>query len=105
MSLMNLTMKHGRDLVGARTTLEQAVREVQGRCGPLVRRVDWDADRSRARVEGVGFWVEIRVDAAEVHASGDIPALGGLLGGPVGGGLKQILQRTFGPGLPGRPSP
>lgn len=99
MSLMNLTMKHGRDLGGAKATLDQAVREIQARLGPLIRRVDWDADRARARVEGVGFWVEVRVDTAEVHASGDVPVLGGLL---AGGGVQQLVRRAFERGLPGR---
>jgi hypothetical protein len=35
------------------------------------------------------------VDAHNVHATGDIPILGGLLGGPVTSGLKQIVQQAF----------
>jgi len=35
------------------------------------------------------------VDAFEVHATGAIPILGGLLGGPLASGLKQIVQQTF----------
>jgi hypothetical protein len=35
------------------------------------------------------------VDGQEVHATGDIPMLGALLGSPVAAGLKQILQQTF----------
>ena len=105
MSLFHLTMKHGRTQDEARAALGQAVRAVQDRFGPLVRRVDWDADRSRVRVEGTGFWVEMKVDAQEVHASGDIPILGGLLGGSVGSGIKQIVKQAFEKGRPGRPLP
>jgi hypothetical protein len=54
-------------------------------------------------VEGTGFWVEMKVDAQEVHASGDIPIFGGLLGGSVGSGIKQIVKKSFERGLPGRP--
>ena len=50
---------------------------------------------------GTGFWVEMIVDAEHVHATGDIPFLGGLLGGPLGGGLEQIVEKTFHKKLPG----
>jgi hypothetical protein len=39
--------------------------------------------------------MELWVDAQEVHATGDIPILGALLGRPMAGELKQILQQTF----------
>jgi hypothetical protein len=41
-----------------------------------------------------GFWIEMWVDAFEVHATGAIPIPGGLLGGPLASGLKQIVQQT-----------
>ena len=55
---------------------------------------------AEVRLDGVGFWVEMRVDAEAVHVSGDLPVLGGLLGGPMATGLKQIVQRTFQKELP-----
>src|SRR4051794_9232758 len=95
MPLINLSVKHNRTLEEAHGRLETAVQEVSGQFGTLVRRVEWAADRSRVRMEGAGFWVEMWVDAQEVHATGDIPLLGGLLGGPLATGLKQIVQQTF----------
>ncbi len=95
MPLINLSVKHGRSLEQAQSHLETAVDKVHSQFRALVRQVVWSADRSRVRLDGVGFWVEMWVDAQEVHASGDIPLLGGLLGGPVATGLKQILQQTF----------
>ena len=35
------------------------------------------------------------VDAQNAHATGDIPILGQLLGGPLASGLKQIVQQAF----------
>lgn len=95
MSLINLSVKHGRTLEEARARLEVAVAEVSRSFGVLIRRVEWADDRNRVRLEGSGFWVEMWVDPQEVHATGDIPILGGLLGGPLGSGLKQIVQQTF----------
>ena len=100
MPLIDLTVQHGRTLEEARRRLETAVHEVAGRFGALVRRVDWAADRTRVKLEGVGFWVEMSVDAHAVYAKGDIPVLGGMLGAPLAAGLKQIVQRVFQKQLP-----
>jgi len=100
MPLINLSLKHGRSLEEARSHLETAVHEVQHRFRTLVQHVEWSADRSWVRLNGTGFWVELWIDAQEVHAAGDIALLGGLLGGPLATGLKQIVQQTFQKKLP-----
>ena len=102
MSLINMTLKHGRTQDEARAALEQATRDMQSRFGPLIRRADWAPDRNQVRVEGLGFWVEMRVDAHEAHVAGDVPVLGHLLGGPLGGGIKQLFRKTFDKALPNR---
>ena len=100
MSLINLSLKHGRTLPEARTSLEKAVGDVQGLFAGMIQRADWSSDRNRVRMEGTGFWVEMSVDDQHVHATGDIPFLGGLLGGPLAGGLKKVLEQTFQKKLP-----
>lgn len=100
MPLLNLTVRHGRPLEEAQRRLEQAVQRVSAQFGALVRRVDWSPNRDRVKVEGTGFWVEMWVDPQDVHATGDIPMLAGLLGGRLGAGLKQILEQTFQKKLP-----
>ena len=94
MSLINLSLKHGRTAAEARTSLEKAVGDLQGLFGTLIQRADWSSDRNRVRLDGAGFWVEMSVDDQHVHATGDIPFLAGLLGGPLGDGLKKILEET-----------
>jgi len=44
--------------------------------------------------------VEVWVDTQDVHVTGDIPALSGLLSGQLTAGLKQIVQQTFRKQLP-----
>ena len=95
MSLIDLSLKHGRSLDEARISLEKAVNEVRGRFGAMVQRAEWSTDRNRVRIDGTGFWVEMTVDEQHVHATGDIPFLGGLIGGPLAAGLKQIVEKTF----------
>jgi len=98
---MNLSVQHGHTFDEARRRLETAVHEITSRFGTLVRRVEWSTDRSQVRLEGIGFWIEMWVDAQAVHVSADIPVLGRLLGGSVTTRLKEIVQRTFQQKLPG----
>lgn len=100
MPLIDLTVHHGRSLEEARRRLEAAVDEISRRFAALVQRVEWAADRDRVKLEGRGFRVEMRVDAQVVHVTADVPVLGGLLGGQLVSGLKQILQQTFQKQLP-----
>src|SRR6266511_1827001 len=93
MPLISLSIAHGQTLEEARRRLEMVIHEVSDRFG--VRRVEWSADRSRVKLEGVGARLDMWVDAQEVHVTGDIPALGGLLSGPLISGLKQIIQQAF----------
>ncbi len=93
--MINLSLKHGRSLDEARSSLEKAVADVHGHLKSMVRRTEWSPDRNRVRIDGTGFWVEMTVDAEHVHATGDMPFLGGWLGGPIAGGLKQIVENTF----------
>ena len=98
--MINLTIAHGQTLEEARRRLQAAVREVSDRFKSGVRRVEWAADRDRVKLEGPGIWVEMWVDARDVHATGDIPLLGALLGAPVASGLKQVIEQTFQKKLP-----
>ncbi|HZW32914.1 MAG TPA: polyhydroxyalkanoic acid system family protein [Isosphaeraceae bacterium] len=100
MALINLSVKHGRTLEEARSRLEMAVNEVRGTFGAMVQRAEWSTDRNKVRIDGAGFWVEMTVDEQHVHATGDLPFLGNLLGGPLAGGLKQIVEKTFQKKLP-----
>lgn len=100
MPLINLSVKHGRTMEEARSHLETAVHRVHSQFKVLIRQVAWSVDRSRVRLDGVGFWVEMWVDAQAVHARGDIPILAGLLGPQLGSGLRSILQQAFQKKLP-----
>jgi hypothetical protein len=100
MPLIDLTIPHGRTMEEARQRLEAAVHQVSVQFGPVIRRVEWASDRNRVQLEGVGIRLEIWIDARDVHATGDIPILGALLGGPLASGLRQIIQQTFQKSLP-----
>jgi hypothetical protein len=100
MPLIDQRLQHGQTLEEARRRLEIAVSEVNARFGSMIRRAEWAADRSRVKLDGVGFWLEMSVDAQILHTTGDLPILGRLLGSPLISGLKQIVERTFQKKLP-----
>jgi hypothetical protein len=101
MSLLRLSVKHGRTLEEARAKLEKAVGEVCGRFGTLVQRVEWSPDRTKVQLTGTGFRADLWVDALEVHVTADVPLLGGLFSGPLLAGLRGVLEQTFQKRLPG----
>jgi hypothetical protein len=101
MSLMTLSVQHGQTFDEARRRLETAVHEITSRFGTLVRQVEWSPEHSQVRLEGIGFWIEMRVDVQAVHVSADLPVLDRLLGGSITTRLKEILQRIFQRKLPG----
>jgi hypothetical protein len=98
--LISLTIQHGRTQEEARRRLETAVHEMSAKFGAVLRQVEWAADRNKVRLEGVGFWVEMWVNAQTVNVIGDAPILSRLLGGPLALRLKQIVERTFQKQLP-----
>ena len=100
MPLIDLTLQHGQTLDEARRRLDMTVKEVTGKFGAMVQRVEWAADRNRVKLSGVGFWLEMSVDTTALRATGDIPMLGRLLSGPLVTGLRQIVQKTFQKTLP-----
>lgn len=95
MSLINLSVKHGRTQDDARGCLEKTVGEVCSKFGAMVHRVEWTGDRNAVKVSGTGFEANLRVDAQDVHAVVDVPFLSGLLGETLSNSLKVIMQQNF----------
>jgi hypothetical protein len=95
MPLISLSLKHGRTLEDARARLETTLADVNSRFGLMINRVDWSADRNSAKVIGKGFEIDLRIDATELHVTGDIPLIGKLLGQPILKGLKDSLEKSF----------
>jgi hypothetical protein len=70
MPLINLTLEHGRTLEEARRHLVTAVHQISGQFGSVARRVEWEAARSRVKLERIRLWVEMWVDVKAAHATG-----------------------------------
>jgi hypothetical protein len=98
MPLIDVSVAHGQTLDEAQRRLERVAQEASGRLG--LRQVEWSADRRRVQLQGLGARVDMWVDAQVIHVTGDLPGLGGLLGGPLAAGLRQLVERTFRKQLP-----
>ena len=96
MSLLNLSVKHGQTWEAARVNFEKGIAEASSTFALWVQRVEWSPDRTRAKLFGPGFVVEMWVDAQEVHAQGDLPVFAQIFEAP----LRAFLQRTFPKQLP-----
>jgi hypothetical protein len=92
MPLIQVKVHHGRTLDEARDRLTRAVAELQSRFGPLIRSCEWSPSRDAVALAGPEVRLDVRVDADDVHVSGDIPILGSLLGVDR---VKQIVEATF----------
>ena len=95
MSMINLSLKHGTTIDEARKHLEKTVDQVRATFGALIHRTDWTPDHNGVKIAGSGFEIDMRIDAESVYVTGDIPFLGRLLGSPVVGKLKGIVENTF----------
>src|SRR5207244_484202 len=100
MSVLRLSIKHGRTLEEARIRVESTVHEVQSRFGPLVERVEWGPNHDSVTLFGAGAEIGMHVDAHELHVTADVPVLGRLLGAPLLAGLKSVIQQHFPKHLP-----
>jgi Putative polyhydroxyalkanoic acid system protein (PHA_gran_rgn) len=100
MSVVSVTVQHGRTKEDAARRLETAVGEVSTKFGAALRGVDWTADRDRVKLDGRGFVLEMWVDEQAVHATCDIPFLGRLFGPEVASQVRAIVERTFQTRLP-----
>ena len=103
MSLINLSMKHGRTFEDARAQLSKAVDQVSSTFGSFVQRTEWAQDRNSVKLAGTGFEIDMRVDSESVYVTGDVPFLGKLLGSPMVAKLKGIMENTFQKKLPDKP--
>ncbi len=93
MPLIDLKIRHGRPLDEAKAHLGRAVGDIQGKFGAMVRTVEWSGGRDAVSLGGPGFRLDVRVDASEVHVSGDLPWVAGLLGGS--DGIKRMVESAF----------
>lgn len=98
---MEVRLTHGVTLAEARERLSQVVDDVKRQSGILLRRIEWNSDRTAVTLFGPGLEVRMQVDALQVLVTADAPLLGRLLGSGVVERIRGIVLKSFRPGLPG----
>jgi hypothetical protein len=104
MSDINFKFKHGRSIEDASAKLHFAVDELQQRLGGVIQKAEWSENNTHVHLTAENFNADVWVDPTEVHATGDVPVLSGVLGklsgllggsGGIGEQLKELMHRTF----------
>ncbi|MEW4570104.1 polyhydroxyalkanoic acid system family protein [Tautonia sp. JC769] len=95
MPLIEFRIKHNRTPEDAKARLSMAVDEVRRQYGVMIQRIEWSPGHDEVTITATGAVAEMSVDAEHIHATIDIPVLGGLLGGRLATGLKRIVQRQL----------
>jgi len=102
MSLINLSVKHGRSLEDARQQLDKTVQELTQRFGSFIQQVQWSPDRTGVKLTGSGVTCDARVDAQDVHVRVELPALLGMFSQQLVGNIKEIVNQNFTKQLPAK---
>src|SRR5262249_7681403 len=92
---IRFSIAHGRTKQEACSCLATAVGQAEQQFRPLLHRVEWSAGRDSVRLSGAGFEIDACADESQIHVSGRVPLLGGLLAGPLALGLKQLTERAL----------
>ena len=95
MPALNLSVEHGTTLEDAKKHLRTVVSQVQSRFSSFVEQVVWSADATAVKLTGPKVSVDMRVDARQVHVTGDVSGIGGMIGSMLGPGLKGMIQNAF----------
>jgi len=91
MPKVNLQFEHGQTYENALINFEKGISEARSRFGTFIRRLEWAEDRTKARLSGPGFEVDLRLDKSMVFVTGHIPIPIGFLEGPI----KRFLARAL----------
>lgn len=95
MSLLQFSMKHMRTLSEAKVQLENVVADAQRNFGSMLTGVEWSGERDAVVLSGAGVKIDLRVDATDIHVTGDVPILGKILGQPMVASLKKAVEERF----------
>jgi hypothetical protein len=91
MAQLNLAIDHGLTPEAARDKFERTVTTAQTKYASWIHRLDWSEDRTRVRLFGPGYEVELSYDDQKVYARGTVPLAMKLLEGPV----KAFITKTL----------
>jgi len=95
MADITVRRSHGLSLAEAQAKIDQVVDDIQNEFPNLVNSVDWNTEKTSARVEGKGFTGDFRVDDDEVGIDVDLSLFAKPLKGKVQKKIEERIEQYF----------
>ncbi len=92
MAALKMSVKHGLPFDVAKAHFEKGIKAAEIQHGNHIKQVEWSDDRTRAKLSGTGFAVELTVDHDSVHADGHVPFFVKFLEGPIRKFVEQTVK-------------
>ena len=70
MAALNMAFEHGQAWKVARANFETGITRPGAKFGMWIRKVEWNEERTSARLTGTGYDVLLLLDATKVYATG-----------------------------------
>lgn len=96
MSDITVRRSHGMELEEAKQKVEQIVGDVQDEFSSLVDKIDWNDDKTRAKVKGKGFTGQFAVTDSDVEIDIDLKLFARPFKGKVQTRIQSRMDEYFG---------
>lgn len=97
MADISVRRTHGMERDEAQQKVESIVNDVRDEFSSLVNTINWNADRTRAEVEGKGFSGQFQVTDSEVSIEIDLKLFARPFKGKVEDRINGRMDEYFGP--------
>ena len=95
MADISVRRTHGLSLPEAQARIDQVVEDIQKEFSSLVKTIDWNDEKTKAKVAGKGFSGDFKVDENEVGIDIDLSMFAKPLKGRVQEKIEERIQQYF----------
>ena len=95
MSDISVKRAHGMGLEEAQGKVDEVIEAIQSEFSNLVNSIDWNADKTAAKVKGKGFSGDFKVDDTNVGIDIDLSLFAKPLKGKVQEKIEQRMDDIF----------
>lgn len=95
MADISVKRKHGLSLEEAQSKIDQVVQDVKSEFSSLVSSIDWNGDKTEAKVKGKGFSGDFLVNAEEVGIDINLSMFAKPLRSKVQAKIEERMEKYF----------
>ena len=95
MADISVRRNHGLSLEEAQSKIDQVVEDIQREFSSLVDSIDWNSDKTQAKVKGKGFKGDFSVSEEEVGIDIDLSMFARPLKGKVQQKIEERMEQYF----------